>query len=96
MWDATDLPYTNEVDTISGIPKFLADNGISVSNVVGLYHTHPASSTRDPSDTDIKTANINNFPVFVMHKNGLTVYDPVTKTPYDLRENMDWVKSCPP
>lgn len=70
-----------------------------------IFHVHPNSSTRFPStpsnNADNKKDGGDTFiadkfklKIYVMHKDGMTMYDWQTKTVTELRKNMEWLKPC--
>ncbi len=91
------LPNTNEFGQISINLSEVLPQG---ATLVAVFHTHPSSRSSDPSTGDIRTArNLTNsqghtVPVFVIHQNGTSVYDPELDKTYKLRENLDWQREC--
>jgi len=69
-----------------------------------IFHVHPNNSTRFPStpknnsqsnkDGDTGIADRFKMQIYVMHKDGMTMYDPITKEVTELRKNLDWLKPC--
>jgi RHS repeat-associated protein len=63
-------------------------------------HTHPPTSSELPSTrpnfgetaSDVKSADESKRRIWVIHQNGLSVYDPVTKTTYRVYEGADWLE----
>lgn len=67
----------------------------SGATLLEIYHTHATRRDQYPSPGDKNTANNDvKVPVFVIHRNGLSVYDPQTQQTYSLRESIDWRKEC--
>lgn len=68
------------------------------------FHVHPNRTTRNPSTPennylnngigDTGIAGEYNIRFYVMHRAGLTMYDPATRQTTVLRENLDWTKPC--
>jgi RHS repeat-associated protein len=95
--------YTNETKqqtmTVSG-------------STFAIFHVHPTNSGGKPSTPENNAAGNNegdtglvdrfykqgqHIQIYVMHRYGLTMYDP--KNPGQmpkLRDNLDWTKPCPP
>lgn len=70
-----------------------------------IFHVHPNKSTRFPSTPDNNadnkkdggdtyTADKVKLQVYVMHRDGMTMYDWQTKKVTELRKNLEWVKPC--
>jgi hypothetical protein len=86
------LPNTNEPDKITFEMDKVLPSG---ATLLEIYHTHATRRDQYPSPGDKNTANSDvKVPVFVIHRNGLSVYDPQTQQTYSLRESIDWQKEC--
>ncbi|MEK6278780.1 MAG: S8 family serine peptidase [Acidobacteriota bacterium] len=69
-----------------------------------IFHVHPLRGGRNPStpdnnylgnaEGDTGIADRLKIDFYVMHRNGLTMYDHKTKQTTPLRENLDWTKPC--
>ena len=69
-----------------------------------IFHVHPNSSSRFPSTPENNADNNKKgdtglaaefkLQIYVMHKDGMTMYDWQTKKVTELRENMKWLKPC--
>jgi hypothetical protein len=95
------IPYSNEFKELS-----VKINVSGPNKTFAIFHVHPNSSGMNPSTPennykgnnfgDTGIADKYNLTFYVMHKNGLTVYDPATKKSTTLRDNLEWVTPCPP
>lgn len=87
------MPHTNEANSQS----------VRISSLTAsIWHTHPNRGTRDPSTPennalndpqkgDTKVAEDHRIQIFVMHKDGLTMYDPFLGKVFVLREGRSWL-----
>ncbi len=68
-----------------------------------VFHTHPNSSSGDPSTPDKAPdgkgdtywADYYKLDMFVMSSKGLSYYDHTLKKTFTLQSNLDWQKDCP-
>ena len=76
------------------------------ANTFAVFHVHPNNSGKYPSTPannyahngkgDTGMADANRLDVYVVHRDGLTVYRSSTKVTVSLRDNMSWTstKGC--
>ena len=93
--------YTNEVKS-----QKLTINTSGVNKTYAIVHVHPNASGGNPSTPgnnylgngvgDTGIANKFGIKFYILHRTGLRVYDPQTKTTTLLRPNLESLKPCKP
>ncbi len=71
---------------------------------LALFHVHPIRGGRNPStpennylgsgEGDTGIADRLKIDIYVIHRDGLSMYDHKTKQVTPLRDNLDWAKPC--
>lgn len=92
------------IDTRSGNTKGYQEFSITVGGPNAtflLFHVHPNDGSRYPSTPenngignklgDTGVADNYQIPYLIGHRTGLTLYDPKTRIPLPIRENLDWL-----
>jgi RHS repeat-associated protein len=85
------LPNTNQFGQITFNLSDVLPQG---ATLVAIFHTHPTNRASLPSQGDQTASNNLGVPIFVIHRNGVSVYDPALNETFTLRENLEWQQPC--